>query len=392
LQLVALGGGGALLAACNPGASPSSTAPSGQNVAHSPATAAPAPPTAAPAPTSAADNWDAIVTAAREEASVAVTTYSGSGYRDVMTAFQEAYPGISVEHTQFQSSSRDFVPRLLQELKAGLHSWDVAIMPTPEMLRQVRPAGGMDPIRPVIVRPEVLDDAVWRNGFVGGFNDSADQWAYAIARYRETQLWVNTDMVQEGEIKSITDLLQPKWKGQILGGDPRTKGSGFLPATAMRLKTGDDDIIRKFYKDQEVALSKDARQMTDFMVRGRYPIGLGAIDRVILADFRDQGLGQNLHWVSVPEIDYLNSGASGVFLMAERPHPQAAQVFINWLLTKDAARVYSQNVKVNSRRTDVPPYDPEVVPVDGVDYIRIDQEEILPEIEKTQDIANEVLN
>jgi hypothetical protein len=151
-------------------------------------------------------------------------------------------------------------------------------------------------------------------------------------------------------------------------------------------------FIRKLYKGQEVALSKDARQMTDFMVRGRYLVGFGAIDRVILADFLDQGLGKNLKWLSIPEINYLNSGANGVFYMAAEPHPHAAQAFINWLLSKETAMVYSQQIRVNSRRKDVPPFDPQVVPEPGVDYIRIDQEKVLPQIEKTQERASQVLD
>ena len=48
-----------------------------------------------------------------------------------MDDFEAAFPGVKVEHTQFQSSSRDYVPRLLQERKASLYAWDVAIMPAP---------------------------------------------------------------------------------------------------------------------------------------------------------------------------------------------------------------------------------------------------------------------
>ena len=53
--------------------------------------------------------------AARKEGSVNVATYAGTAHRKIMDVFEAAYPGIKVEHTQFQSSSRDYVPRLLQE-------------------------------------------------------------------------------------------------------------------------------------------------------------------------------------------------------------------------------------------------------------------------------------
>ena len=118
----------------------------------------------------------------------------------------------------------------------------------------------------------MLDDSKWVDGFEGGFSDIDKKWGYAICRYLENQLWVNTDMVNPDEFKSIDALLDPKWKGKILGGDVRTKGSAFLPITALRVSTGRDDFIEKFYKGQEVPLLTDTRELAEMMVRGRYPI------------------------------------------------------------------------------------------------------------------------
>ena len=87
--------------------------------------------------------------------------------------------------------------------------------------------------------------------------------------------------------KDWDELLDPKWRGKIVGGDPRTKGSGFTPTTMMRVVTGSDDIVKKLWVDQEVMIGTDARQLAEFMVRGRFPIGIGAIERPILADFPD---------------------------------------------------------------------------------------------------------
>ena len=49
-------------------------------------------------------------------------------------------------------------------------------------------------------------------------------------------------------------------------------GDTFWPMTSARLTLG-DDIIKKLFVDQEPVLSRDTRQMAEFMVRGRYPIG-----------------------------------------------------------------------------------------------------------------------
>ena len=236
LRLLGIGSAAALAAACSPSAPAAPTAkpaePAQPAAAASPAAAgspsAAASPAVKPAASPAASaasgiskaDWDQLVAGAKSEGALSLATYAGTGYRVIVDAFEKAYPGIKVEHSQFQSSSRDYLPRLLQEQKAGLYNWDVAIMTTQEMLRQAVPIGGAVPIRPLLVLPEVLDDSVWVDGFEGGFTDNTKQWQYSIGRDIESQVWINTDQVKEGEITKPEDLLDPKWRGKMAGGDP----------------------------------------------------------------------------------------------------------------------------------------------------------------------------
>lgn len=412
LRMLGLAGGSALLAACQQ-AAPSPTAAPAKPTEKPAAPASPAAspaakpagsPSASPAASPAAATsgaaqpaiseaeWNNLVAAARQEGNLSIATYSGGGYRKVIEDFQAAFPGIKVEHQQFQSSSRDFVPRLLQEQKANLYTWDVATMPLQEQMRQVRPSGGLEPIRPLLVRADVLDDKNWSGGFAKGFDDNDKMWGYSAIAVRFPVVWINTDMVKDGEVRTIKDLIDPKWKGKIVAADLRTKGSGFVPATVMRVKTGSDDVIKQLFKDQEPTLSTDARQLTEFMVRGRFAIGFGAVDRVILADFLAQGVGKNLKNIDFPEADFLSSNNNHLWYLAKAPHPKAAQVFANWLLTKEGQTSFSQNVRVNSRRTDVPVAEPDSVPTPGVDYIVADLESFIPEQQKTQDLAKSLLD
>jgi iron(III) transport system substrate-binding protein len=308
-----------------------------------------------------------------------------------MDAFEAAYPGIKVDQTPFQSSSRDFFPRYFQERQAGLYNWDLIIVPATEPLVQAVQPGAIDPIRPLLVRPDVLDDKSWVDGFEGGFLDTGKKYNYAITRSRSQSLWIDTNQVKDGEITSYKDLLDPKWKGKILAGDLRTKGSGFWAGTALRLKTGNDDIIRQIWKDQQAVLSTDARQLTEQMVRGTYPIGLGAISLSILLDFLAQGQGKNLKPIPTVEIDYVNSSDHVLHYANKAPNPNASKVFVNWVLGKEGSTVYSNLSQDNSRRADVPVQDPNLVPEKGRDYVTIDAEPLIEEILKTQKIAKEVL-
>jgi iron(III) transport system substrate-binding protein len=376
LRLVGLSGSAAIVAAC-------SAAPAG-----APAQQAPAQAKAAPA----TQSWDDVIAAARKEGLLNIATYAGTGYRKVMDDFEAAFPGVKVDQTGFQSSSRDFVPRLLQERNAGLFGWDIAVMPSPEMLIQVQPVGGLDSIRPLMIHPEVTTDGNWVDGLNGGFVDTAKQVSYAITRARSQSLWIDTNQVKADEIKSYRDLLDARWKNKLLVGDPRTKGSGFNTGTTLRLKTRDEDILRKVYKDQEAVLSTDARQLTEFAVRGAYPISLGAVSKPILLDFLAQGVGKNLKCIPLPEVDYVYSGSNLLHLINKAPHPATARLFVNWVLTKEGSSSFSKNLQDNSRRVDVPVFDPDTVPEKGVDYTLLDAEELLPEIQKTQDLAKALLN
>lgn len=405
LRMLGLTGVTAMIAACSqaPAASPTAPAPAAKPTSAPAAapTSAPAAaaPTTAPAvvakpavPGAISDaEWEKVVEAARKEGNLTLATYAGTAHRNITTAFEAAYPGIKVEHTQFQSSSRDFVPRLLQEQKAGLFNWDVAHMPVQEMTRQVRPVNGTEPVRPQIVRAEALDDKGWLDSYERGYPDDDKKWGYALTRQRYKAVWINTDLVKEGEITRFDDMLDPKWKGKVLIGDARTKGSSFLSFTAVRVKKGDAAMVA-LIKGQEAAVNVDARQLAEQMVRGRYAIGIGAVDVPILKDFLAQGLGQNLKNVPMIETDSVNAGNRTMWYISNAPHPNAAKVYMNWMLSREAGLVTSQQVEENSRRADVPVIDETTALQKGVDYVFVDSESMLDEIERTQDLAKSLLN
>lgn len=381
-----LGGTGvaALAAACSQ--APVAPAAAGTGQARPPSAAAPA----QTAAMSDAD-WAKVVDSARQEGVLQIATYTGTGFRRVMDDFQAAYPGISVEQTGFQSSSRDFFPRFFQERQAGLYQWDLLMVPATEVIVQAIPQHAVEPLRPLLVRADVLDDKSWLDGFEGGWLDADKNYSYAITRSRSQSLWIDTNQVQPGDITSYKSLLDPRWKGKILAGDPRTKGSGFWPTTVMRVKTGGDAIVTQLYKDQAAQLSTDTRQLLEFAVRGSYPISIGAVAKNNLPDFLAQGIGQNLKNIPFPEIDYLNSADHVLHYVNRAPHPNVARVFANWVLSKDGGASVSKNVTDNSRRADVPVYDPDLVADRSIDWVVIDSAPLVDEILKTQDVAKAVL-
>ncbi|MSQ28609.1 MAG: hypothetical protein EXR51_10830 [Dehalococcoidia bacterium] len=160
-----------------------------------------------------------------------------------MSAFQQAFPGITVDHTSLNASA--FVPRMQHEREAGIYSYDAMTSTWAIVPRVLAEKKALLPIKSVLFRGDVLDDKVWQGGFDKGYLDQNEKWVYASFVERSERLWVNTDMVKAGEISRVEDLLNPKWKGKFLAGDPRTFGGGFVPARVMRLGFG-DDIVKGF--------------------------------------------------------------------------------------------------------------------------------------------------
>jgi iron(III) transport system substrate-binding protein len=332
-------------------------------------------------------DWPQVIAAAKKEGKVVVNTFPGDGYKRALKSFTQAYPDIKLEHTSLHS--QDFAPRILQERQASLYTWDIATIPTSTALQVLRPAGVWDPVRPVIVLPEITEDAGWEGGYERGFAVVKDRaLAYGFCAVRGSGITINTDLVKD-DPKGLTDLLNPKWKGKLLLPDVRTMGDSFWAMTSARLNLG-DDIIKKLFVDQEPALSRDTRQIAEFMVRGRYPIALG-VNPLLLSQFQRQGLGKNLKTFHFPEMDTFNSSSSTVWLVNRAPHPNAAKVFVNWLLTKDAQIVWAREVETNSRRIGVEPGNPMYAVPRGAKLLQVDAEENLPEVVKTQDIAKAVI-
>src|SRR3569833_3258603 len=252
LRLLGLTGVAAVAAAC---AMPTGGAPAAGTPSNAPPAAPPAPAASPSSAGAASSDLASLVDAAKRDGHRAVATYAGAAYRTVMDDFEAAYPGIKVDQTGFQSASRDFFPRFFQERQAGLYQWDVMLIPASDADLQSVTQGAVDPVRPLIVRPDLLADATWNDGFEAGWLDKAKQYSYAITRSRSQSLWVDTQQVKDDEIKSWRDLQDPKSKGKLLAADLRTKGSGFWPGTTLRLKTGSDDAIKQLFKDQEPVLS-----------------------------------------------------------------------------------------------------------------------------------------
>jgi ABC-type Fe3+ transport system substrate-binding protein len=382
IRLSGLAGVAALAAACAPAppvAAPTAVAPqpSAQKTEAVPKQEA-VPAQKAPAPqASTSGEWDAVVEAAHKEGKVAVTTLSGDGYRKVLDKFQAAYPSIEVEQKSAASASF-LAPPILQEQAGGIFSYDVAFLsPGGPVMGSMMPAGAFDDIRPAIIHPDVRNDGAWIGGLEAGFMDKAKQKVIGITWDQVQSLFYNTDLVKE-KPQSIKEMADPKWKGMLTFMEYQV-GATYLIAVNMNhhMKDQAAEYIKKIFVDQQPTFVKDVRQSAESLIRGQAAFASGAMGPT-LEQFAAEGLAKNVAPLDVPEMKSVNM--YGVLLYTKAPHPNAARVMINWLLSRDGGVAITEHLRFNSRRTDVSPFDPNVHP--GTDFQKAKREYLFGNVEE----------
>jgi iron(III) transport system substrate-binding protein len=326
----------------------------------------------APATSGWQAEWEQTLAAAKREGVVVVSGPPGDGIRQAMTAFQASYPDIRVEYSGVLQHA--FSPKLLAEREGGQFLWDVHIGGTGAAVVDWAPLGVLDPLKPALIRPEALDDSKWLNGFDWGFMDTAGEYLYATAAYLSWTFQINRDVIPASEFTRVEDLLDPRYKGKIALNDPRDFSAGALHS-AVLIKALGADQYRRFLAEQDVGVYKDTRQQVEALVRGTRPISIGTSTGII-ADFQRQGLGQNVRPLELPEAATLTPGQAGCACLINRaPHPNAARVYLDWWFSKEGQTHWNKANTANSRRLDVEPADPLILPKPGVDYLFIEREQ-----------------
>jgi iron(III) transport system substrate-binding protein len=309
----------------------------------------------------AADTWEQTLAAARKEGSVVVSASSSELMRKVFTSFEQDYPGIKVEY--HAGNLRDFRLRVDKERELGQYLWDVRIGGTDASTYQWKDKGVLDPIRPLMALPDIVNDATWIGGIDSLFGDKEKRYVLHFTSYNFGGPLVDRDVVSEKDFNSAKDLIDPRWKGKIVMQDPRSGGAGNAALAAYIGKYG-EQFARDLLSKQDIVISDNKRQMAEWLVRKRYPIVIGMGSDDTIAQFQQQGLGKNVKNVLVDA-----AADDGIILFNKAPHPNAAKVYLNWLLSKKTQAKLAELASLNSRRIDVKPGNPAL----ALDPKRIDQ-------------------
>jgi iron(III) transport system substrate-binding protein len=335
-------------------------------------------------------DWEAIVAAAEKEGQLNIAGPPGDTFRFALVDwFQKKFPKIKVEYNG--ASGRDQVPRLTRERQSGIFNWDLYIGGPTSPLEALKPIGAFDPLLSEMVLAEALDDGKWQGGFRAGFMDLEEKLYYAFDGTGSDVVYVNADIVKPEEIKSFKDLANPKWSGKIVWEDPRQEGSGLNSALLFQLTYG-EAFLRKLFAEQKIIFTRDRRQLTEWTVRGRYPIAV-SLPKDLLKIFLEKGVGKNVKVVEDPAFIYsLNPGFGSFGVLNRRPHPNAAKAYINLLLSKEGQLSWvTHSGGRNSRRLDVPLGDPDFTIKPSQKYVQAQSEKMLVQRQAVIKLAKETI-
>lgn len=294
--------------------------------------------------------WERVLQAAKTEGVVSLLGTTGVEVRDALTLpFQKAY-GIRVDY--FGGSGSQQATRVSAERRAGKYAWDIFVGGTTTGLVSMIPIKAFDPLDPALILPDVKDPKNWRGGGIE-FVDPGRQMAVMTPTHRVI-LIVNSATVDPNSFKSYKDLLNPKWKGQIATDDPRRSGPGQASFTFFYLHPElGSDFIRALAR-QELAVFRDPSQLINLVGQGKYPILIGPRD-TMLADAIKRNLPINIvNPNTVREGSDISPASGNVAMFNRAPHPNAAKVYINWLLSKDGQTHHARALGSVSDRLDVP--------------------------------------
>ena len=247
--------------------------------------------------------------------------------------FETKYPFIKVEILRM--SAEPLLNRIVTEDKAGRNVVDVINNTT---INAIKKARLLQPYR----SPEYA-------GYPELFKDPEGYWVSLHNNYYV--LGYNSKLLNAAEApKDWWDLLNPKWKGKI-GMDQEE-----FEWYAQSVDTWGREKAQKFHRalaQQQIHWRKGHTLISQLIAAGEFSLGIVYAHRVESM----KKVGAPVEWVKT--INPVFVAQSPVGLAAKAPHPNAAKLYLDFILSKEA-QLMIRSFNRSSARTDVEPLVPEM--------------------------------
>jgi ABC-type Fe3+ transport system substrate-binding protein len=266
------------------------------------------------------DRQKVLEEGAKKEGEVVwVGTFSEDNTREVLAGFAKRYPHIALNRVRTDSTKA--LQRVLSEQRARNYQTDLITSYTGLELREAKALQAF--------KSPVLDAYPTKAKDPGGMSAALYIQYFGMAAY-------NTDKVPEAQApKSYDDLLNPKWKGQMVWGNDGTSGAPFL-ITSLRKQWGEEKTyayLEKLAQQKIVTRSESGRTVIGMTISGEYPIMLlPFLTHIGEAVKKKAPVGGAM-------VDPVPGTATPIMLAKNAPHPHASMLVIDYLLDKEAQGV-----------------------------------------------------
>ncbi len=268
------------------------------------------------------DREKALVEGARAEGKVVMYSamIENQALRPIKEAFQRKYPFIEAEF--WRADTRDLINKTLAETRARATVADIV------------EGGGVSQtlVRAGVTQPFSLPGA---KALAPSLVDAKGMWVATRVSY--FGLAYNTRLVSEAEApKTYQDLLDPKWRGKIAWAANTETGGAMMFISFIRAWLGEEkgeDYLRELGKQEIVNLSGSPREVVNKVMAGEYPLALSIfLHHPIISAL--QGAP-----VAPRPMEPVLGNASVMVLLKSAPHPHAALLLMDFILSKEGQTV-----------------------------------------------------
>jgi len=246
---------------------------------------------------------------------------------ELIVAFRKRYPFIEVKYTR--GGGGRMVNRVITEHRAGTNKFDVlggtstshdTLMKAGLIARHMTPARGE-----------------LRDGFVDADGYRVMPFTYAFV------IGYNTRAVPKDQRpRSYEDLLHPKWKGEI-----GLEAAGYEWLAALIDTMGEEKAVAYARKlaAQNLRVQQGSSLLVQQMMAGEFKVLVDALHYQIE---NQKQQGAPVDYV-VPD-PLLIKDPSGLWLAKYAPHPHAAALLIDFLLSREGQQIFVQSNRLVARK------------------------------------------
>lgn len=270
--------------------------------------------------------------AAKEGSLTWYTTFADTDVQPMIAAFNKEYPNVKVDAVRL---SADKIPaRLITEQKGGKYNADVVSGDSPQ-LAQVLQAGALQPYTPKDLAP-LPKGLSLPKGYQGV--------VYAVT----TVISWNPTVVQQKGVPAPTswqDLTKPQWQGQFSIDPGAVNWYDSLIADMGHTKAL--DLLKALGNNKPVFVESHTQALTQ--VQAGEPMGAATAYGYKASSLKKK---------TPDTLDYVNdshlpSSLNLIDVVKNAPHPAAARLFDDWMVSQAGQQAVVDVTNHTSLRTDV---------------------------------------